>query len=66
MSAAVDTTSVEQKKRVYALCQRADQLRAQGQYGQAETLFKKALALAEAVFAPDVQEDALALGCNPT
>jgi hypothetical protein len=61
MSATVDTTPAEQKKRVYALCRRADRLRAQGHYGQAETLFKKALALAEAVFAPDVPEDALAL-----
>jgi tetratricopeptide (TPR) repeat protein len=50
----------EQKKQVYALCQRADRLCVQGQYGQAEAMFQQALALAETVFAPDVLEEALA------
>ncbi len=56
MSTAVETTPTDPKKLVYAWCQRADRLRVQGQYGQAEALFKKALALAEQTFAPDALE----------
>ena len=56
MNTAGETTPADPKKLVYALCQRADRLRTQGQYAQAEELFKQALALAEAVFAPDALE----------
>lgn len=56
MSTAGETTQADQIKQVYTLCQRAARLRRQGQYGQAEELFKQALALAEAVFAPDALE----------
>jgi tetratricopeptide (TPR) repeat protein len=57
----VKTTPAEQKKLAYALCHRADRLRAQGEYGQAESLFKQALALAEQTFAPEGLDDALVL-----
>src|SRR5262245_35886745 len=56
MSIAGEPTLTDQKKKVYALCHRADRLRVQGQYGPSEELFKQALALAETVFAPDAPE----------
>ncbi len=52
----METTPADPKKLVYAWCQRADRLRVQGHYDQAEALFKKALALAEQIFAPDALE----------
>ena len=60
MSTAPATTATGPRKLVYALCHRADRLRQQGEYDQAEALFKQALARAEQVFSPDVLEDALA------